>query len=75
MADLSIERAVLNELATMPTSEQRQVLEYARALARRRPPGVPGDRLLRFAGLFSEAELNELARAMEATERVDDEEW
>ena len=75
MADLSIEKAVLNELATMAMPQQRQVLEYARALSQRKPTGVRGTRLLHFAGLLSQADLNEMAAAIRDHERVDDDEW
>ncbi len=60
-----IEKEILQQLDELPLEQQRQVLDFARALARRRPTGVPGSELLRFAGTIEHTDLQLMAEAIE----------
>jgi hypothetical protein len=56
------------------SSEQQQVLDYARLLGGDRI-GVPGTTLVRFAALIPPEDLAEMAAAIEDCERIDVSEW
>ena len=72
MVDLAFERELRDYLAGLAPAQQRQVLEYARALH----GGGPGEALLRFAGTIPAQELEAMERAVtEGCERVDADGW
>jgi len=74
MVNASIKSEILQQLDALPYDLQRRVLDFARALALSAPSGVPGKRLLRFAGAIQKDELQLMAEAIEAEcERINDE--
>ncbi len=75
MNTLIVEK-VVEQLRDLPYELQWRVLEFTRALAFSTPRGVPGKRLLRFAGAIplSEVELMRLA-IEQGCEQVDINEW
>ena len=76
MAETSLEKDIRDEVHKLATSQQELVLEFARSLVNDRPPGIPGEYLLRFAGAIDKANLEEMAQAIEkGCERVDYNEW
>jgi hypothetical protein len=76
MADSSLQEELLREVEQLPISQQRRVLDFARALAESTLHGVPGDMLLQFAGTMTPAEADEFLRRIEEDcERVDPNEW
>jgi len=67
---------VVEELAGLPSEMQWRVLEFARALARSRPRGVPGKDLVGLAGTIPPEDLAEISQAIEQTcEQVDLDAW
>jgi hypothetical protein len=63
-------------LSQLSAEQQRQVLEFARALAAPRISGVRGATLLRFSGMIDEADHQAISHAIaDGCERVDADEW
>lgn len=72
----SLEKELLDEIGRLNKSKQRQVLDYARALASGTPPGESGARLLSIVGAIPPEDLNEMSRAIEeGCERIDADGW
>jgi hypothetical protein len=64
------------QLEHLPFGQQRQVLDFARALASTRTKGVPGHQLLQFAGTIEPRDLKEISQAItDGCEKVDKHEW
>lgn len=75
MVNFALERELRDHLAALAPEQQRQVLEYARALGTAPRRGLPGESLLRFAGTMEPSEIADLARAVEDCEAVDPHGW
>jgi hypothetical protein len=75
MVDAEVQTQIIAQLEKLPLPKQQKVLEFARCLSEQRPKGVPGDRLLRFAGMFTEEEAKEFLQASEECRKVDADEW
>ncbi|HYJ80533.1 MAG TPA: hypothetical protein VEW03_13050 [Longimicrobiaceae bacterium] len=72
----TIEREIRERLSMLRPDQQRQVLEYARALSEAPERGVPGKALLRFAGTIPAEEVQAIERAIEeGREGVDPRGW
>lgn len=64
---------VVKRLKTLPENMQRQVLRFTETLA---PRGVPGRRLLQFAGVIPADDLEVMILAIdEGCEQVDVHDW
>jgi hypothetical protein len=57
MGSTTVEKDIYEQLGRLPIEQQRQVLEFARALASTRVHGVPGKDLLRFEGTINHEDL------------------
>ena len=57
MRSPTVEKDIHEQLGRLPIEQQRQVLEFARALATTRVYGVPGKDLLRFEGTINHEDL------------------
>ena len=67
---------VIEQLQTLPTEMQWRVLAFTRALAQTAPQGVPGRKLLRFAGTIPLEDVRLMQEAIEqGCEQVDTHEW
>ena len=67
---------ILEQVSQLPLEQQRQVLEFARALMTGRLKGVPGKTLVRFAGLLETDDLILMKQAIEDyCEQVQPNEW
>ena len=67
---------VVQQMEGLPVSIQQQVLDFIRELTTSIQHGVPGTRLLRFAGMIPPEELVLMSQAIEEDcERVDMNEW
>ena len=76
MMSPTLETEVREQLSHLPLEQQRQVLEFARALVAARVHGVPGQALLRFAGTIDSEDLAAMAQTIEeGCERVQPDEW
>jgi hypothetical protein len=76
MGRATIEKTIRDQLAQLPVEKQQQVLEFVRALSRDEKVGVPGRRLLRFAGIIDRKDLIAIEKAVnEGCERIDANEW
>ncbi len=65
MLSAVVERELHQQLEVLPASQQRQVLDFARALAATQPQGVSGQALLSFAGTITLLDLAIMAQAAE----------
>lgn len=73
---LSIEQELNHHLASLPTAQQRQVLDFARALSAARVRGAKGSSLLSFAGTIPTDDLSQMQTAIDADcGRVDARAW
>lgn len=71
-----IKKEILDQLSKLGAEQQRQVLDFARSLAKIKPKGVSGKELLSFAGTIGSDDLQAIAQAIEeGCERVDMSEW
>lgn len=76
MATASIKNEIITHVDRLPSSLQRQVLEFTRSLDRKRLKGVQGKSLLSFAGTIPLQDLEVMTRAIEeGCEQVDENEW
>ena len=76
MVNPLIKRELEEQLNRLPVEMQRRVLNYAFELATRRPKGVKGATLVKFAGEIPAEDLQTMARAIEQDcEQVDLHEW
>jgi hypothetical protein len=76
MMSPTLETEIQEQLAHLPLEQQRQVLEFARALVTARVRGVPGQTLLQFAGLVEPDDLALMKQAIEDDcEQVQPNEW
>jgi hypothetical protein len=65
MATASIKNEIITHVDRLPSSLQRQVLEFTRSLDRKRLKGVQGKSLLCFAGAIPLVNLEMMARTIE----------
>ena len=71
-----IKQEVLRTMDQLPDEEQRQVLDFVQALARKTPQGKPGSVLLRHAGALPPEELDRMSSAIEeACEQINPDAW
>jgi len=75
MVDVAVQTQLIAQLDKLPLAKQQSVLEYARSVGGAPRKGVPGDRLLLFAGTFADEEAKEFFRASEDCRKVDEDEW
>jgi len=76
MVSSALEQELRQHLEHLPFAQQRQVLDFARALASSRAHGVAGQKLLQFAGTIDLDELKVISQAIaEDCEKVDTREW
>ena len=76
MGDATIETELSTCLQKLPVEKQRQVLEFAQALATSAVQGVRGADLLRFAGTIDKSDLDAMSQAIEdGCEGINLEEW
>jgi len=71
-----VEQELHQQLEVLPVNQQRQVLDFARALAATQPQGVPGQSLLSFAGTITASDLALMSQAVqEECEHINLQEW
>jgi len=76
MINTTVEKHLREQLRHLPSEQQRQVLEFARALVKARVHGVPGKDLLRFAGTINSEDLSTIEQTInEGCEKVNPDEW
>jgi len=70
------EKEIQERLAALTPDEQERVLGYIREISGKPRELKPGSDLLRFAGIWTEEEADEISKAIEeGCERVDLEGW
>jgi hypothetical protein len=71
-----LETEICEYLYQLPLAQQRHVLELVRALVTAQVRGVPGQALLRFAGVIDASDLATMAQAIEdGCEHINGEDW
>lgn len=80
MEDKALKKEVVDHLNRLGSDQQRFVLQFIQKLEHspgdRAGSGVPGNRLLEYAGIFGETDLSEIASAIEdGCEKVNMNEW
>ena len=74
--DTSVKNKLLEQLDALPYELQRKVLDFAQALVLSAPRGIPGKKLLHFAGAIPASDLQLMSDAIEAeSEKIDWDEW
>jgi hypothetical protein len=72
----SLIQEVVDHLEALPPHLQEQVLSIVRSLDASQQRGVPGSKLLQFAGTISDSDLIAMNEAIErGCEQVDPNEW
>lgn len=72
----SIKQEIIEQIDKMPIELQKQVLDFAHALVLSEPKGVPGRELLKFVGIMTPEEAEEMAKAIEeGCEQIDYTKW
>jgi hypothetical protein len=67
---------IVQQTENLPDDLQQQVLDYVKKLAASVQRGVPGEHLLRFAGMIPADDLRAMRQAIEdGCEQVDWHEW
>ncbi|MCS6831831.1 MAG: hypothetical protein RMM06_04025 [Armatimonadota bacterium] len=67
---------IVERVKSLPIDLQLQVLQFASWLASPAQAGVPGERLLKFAGIIPPDDIERMRQAIEeGCERVDEGEW
>jgi hypothetical protein len=75
MSDVVIAQ-IVQQTETLPANMQRQVLDYVNKLIASAQRGIPGEKLLRFAGIIPADDLQLIRQAIEDDcEQVDWHEW
>lgn len=76
MVSPTLERELHQQLEHLPLGQQRQVVDFARALASARARGVAGQKLLQFAGTVDPTELQAMSQAIaDDCDKVDVHGW
>jgi len=76
MKTMSLVERIAERAAQLPTKDQQRILEFADALARTQPRGVPGETWRQFAGAISKEDLELMEKAIEEEcERIDPDGW
>ncbi len=76
MSYSTLEAEIQEQLMQLSLEQQRQVLEFARALATARVHGAPGQTLLRFVGLIEADDLATMQQSIkEGCEQIQPNEW
>ena len=75
MVNSVLEQQIHEQLNRLPLGQQRQVLDFARALAASRPCGVAGRDLLPLAGAIGAEDLATISQAVAECEQVDAHGW
>ena len=71
-----VEGELHQHLEVLPVTQQRQVLDFARALSLAQPKGVPGSALLPFAGAIETDDLLVMSQAAdEDCEQIAPQDW
>lgn len=71
-----LEKEIREQLEHLALEQQRQVVDFARALATAQPHGTPGQNLLSFAGTINSDDLKVMTQAIEeGCEKVNIDEW
>jgi hypothetical protein len=71
---VALREKLLQQVDVLPYDLQRRVLDFAQALAITQPKGVPGKKLVKFAGSISAEDARQMREAIESEcEKVDDE--
>jgi len=74
MSEHTLQRELLDQLNGLPLEKQRQILDFARSLAR--PKGKPGTEVLLFGGAIDAEDLSAMTEAIEdGCEQVNADEW
>ena len=76
MLSPQVEQELHQHLDVLPVTQQRQVLDFARALFLAQPNGVPGSALLPFAGTIESDDLLMMSQAAdEDCEQIIPQDW
>jgi len=72
----AIEKDLREQLDQLPAAQQRQVLDFARALAAKKRQAASGQTLSKFEGTIAKEDLVLIAQAIdEGCEQVNPDEW
>ena len=77
MITTAFKSKIITQLDKLRPDQQKKVLIFAQSLSEEEPPGgVPGEKLLSYAGCIDADDLEVMAKAIEeGCEKVDPNEW
>ena len=76
MAESALEKELYEKISQLSIEQQRQVLDFARALVSLQVHGVPGRELSRFAGAIDAEDIKAMEKAIkDGCEKVNRNEW
>jgi hypothetical protein len=76
MLNPSFEKEIAAQLHKLTPDQQQRVLAFVEALAQTKPSGVPGSKLLRFAGAIEPDDLRVIEQViLEGYEQINLNEW
>ncbi len=76
MSTPAVTKTILEQVQELPEDLQYQVLSFIQSLKTTPPKGVPGEDILKFAGMIPPEELDAIEKAIEEDcERIDVNEW
>lgn len=76
MLNIMVKKQIINQMGLLDYEHQKRVLDFARALVETCPKGVPGKKLLSFAGTIPAIDLKAMEQAIEdSCAKVDLNEW
>jgi hypothetical protein len=76
MMNPAIEKELREQFERLPAAQQRQVLDFVRALAAKKRQSTSGQALNQFAGTIAKEELVRIAQAIDqGCEQVNPDEW
>ncbi len=74
--ELPIDEEIREQLEQLPAAQQRQVLDFARALAAKKRRARAGQTLSQFGGTIAKEDLAQIVQAIEeGCEQVNPDEW
>lgn len=73
---MDLRTEIVRSVEALPVERHGEVLAFVNSLGPALPPGTPGSRLLRFAGVLDDVSAKEMGEAIEeGCERIDLSEW
>jgi flagellar biosynthesis/type III secretory pathway ATPase len=74
MTNIEIQNSIIRSISQLSLPQQLKLLDFIKSLLVKKQDGKP-EGLLKFAGAFSKEDLEEMEKALEDCEQIDEDEW